>query len=172
MPRLLVAPLSSLEDAISTHAPSHLVSLLSPEHMIETPAGFEASRHLKLGVNDVVDPAEGTAPPTRSHIDALLAFSRGWDGNGPLLIHCWAGISRSMASAFTILCDRLGPGREIEIARAMRLRAPHAQPNRLLVSHADEALGRGGEMLAALDAMGPPLLVVEGVTTVFPLVGL
>jgi predicted protein tyrosine phosphatase len=172
MPRLLVAPLSSLEDAISTHAPSHLVSLLSPEHMIETPAGFEASRHLKLGVNDIVDPAAGPAPPARSHIDALLAFSRGWDGNGPLLIHCWAGISRSMASAFTILCDRLGPGHEIEIARAMRLRAPHAQPNRLLVSHADEALGRGGEMLAALDAMGPPLLVVEGVTTVFPLVGL
>jgi len=66
----------------------------------------------------------------------------------------------------------LGPGHEIEIARAMRLRAPHAQPNRLLVSHADEALGRGGEMLAALDAMGPPVLVIEGVTTVFPLVGL
>ena len=172
MPRLLVVPLSCLEDAISTHAPSHLVSLLSPEHMIETPAGFEASRHLKLGVNDIVDPAAGPAPPARSHIDALLAFSRWWDGKGPLLIHCWAGISRSMASAFTILCDRLGPGHEIEIARAMRLRAPHAQPNRLLVSHADEALGRGGEMLAALDAMGPPLLVIEGVTTVFPLVGL
>ena len=172
MLRLLVAPLSSLEDAISTHAPSHLVSLLSPEHMIETPAGFDASRHLKLGVNDIVDPAAGTAPPTRSHIDALLAFSREWSGNGPLLIHCWAGISRSMASAFTILCDRLEPGREIEIAQAMRQRAPHAQPNRLLVSHADQALGRGGKMLAALDAMGPPLVVEEGITTVFPLAGL
>jgi predicted protein tyrosine phosphatase len=172
MLRLLVTPLSSLEEAISTHAPSHLVSLLSPEHMIETPAGFDASRHLKLGVNDIVDPADGTAPPARSHIDALLAFSRDWNGNGPLLIHCWAGISRSMASAFTILCDRLGPGREIEIACAMRQRAPHAQPNRLLVSHADEALERGGKMVAALDAMGPPLLVAEGVTTVFPLVGL
>ncbi len=60
-----------------------------------------------------------------------------------------------MASAFTILCDRLGPGREIEIARAMRQRAPHAQPNRLLVRHADEALGRGGAMVAALRGMEP-----------------
>ncbi len=77
-----------------------------------------------------------------------------------------------MASAFTILCDRLGPDREIEIARAMRQRAPHAQPNRLLVQHADEALARGGKMLAALDTMGPPLPVEEGVITVFPLVGL
>ena len=172
MPRLLVAPLSSLADALDTHAPSHLISLLSPEHMITTPSGFPPAKHLRLGVNDIVDPAAGTDPPARRHIDALLDFSREWDGRQPLLIHCWAGISRSMASAFTILCDRLGPGREIEIAHAMRQRAPHAQPNRLLVRHADEALGRQGKMIAAVNAMGPPLLVEEGVTTAFPLVGL
>jgi len=172
MPRLLVAPLSSLADTLTAHAPSHLISLLSPEHMIETPDGFPAALHLKLGVNDIIDPAAGTAPPAREHVDALLAFSRSWDAQQPLLIHCWAGISRSMASAFTILCDRLGPGHEIEIARAIRRRAPHAQPNRLLVSHADDALGRDGRMVMALNSMGPPLLVEEGVTTAFPLVGL
>jgi predicted protein tyrosine phosphatase len=172
MPRLLVTPLSSLADAMETHAPSHLVSLLSPEHMIATPDGFPAGRHLKLGINDIVDVAAGPAPPGRRHIDALLEFSRGWDARQPLLIHCWAGISRSMASAFTILCDRLGPNREIEIARAIRQRAPHAQPNRLLVRHADDALGRGGKMIAALNTMGPPLVMEEGVTTVFPLAGL
>ena len=57
-----------------------------------------------------------------------------------------------MASAFTVLCDRLGPGHEMEIARAMRQRAPHAQPNRLLIQHADDALGRGGKMLDAVSA--------------------
>ena len=172
MPRLLVLPLSSLADALQSHAPSHLVSLLSPEHMIQTPDGFPAAAHLRLGVNDIVDPAAGTAPPVRQHIDALLAFSRGWDGRAPMVIHCWAGISRSMASAFTILCDRLGPDREIEIALAIRQRAPHAQPNRLLVQHADDALGRGGRMIAALNSMGPHIVVEEGVTTAFPLVGL
>ncbi len=172
MPRLLVAPLSSLTDALYEHAPSHLVSLLSPEHMIQTPAGFPADMHLRLGVNDIIDPAAGTAPPLRRHIDALLEFSRGWDTSRPMVIHCWAGISRSMAGAFTVLCDRLGPDREIEIARAMRRRAPHAQPNRLLVTHADAALGRGGRMIAALNSMGPALTMEEGVTTAFPLVGL
>jgi predicted protein tyrosine phosphatase len=140
--------------------------------MIETPAGFPPEMHLKLGINDIVDPLEGTAPPARMHVDALIAFARDWDAKKPLLIHCWAGISRSMASAYTILCDRLGPGREIEIARAMRQRAPHAQPNRLLVQHADEALGRSGRMVLALNHMGPPQLVQEGVTTAFPLEGL
>ena len=172
MPRLLVAPLSSLPDTLAAHAPSHLVSLLSPEHMIQTPPGFPADRHLKLGVNDIVDPAAGTAPPLRAHMDQLLAFARSWDASAPMVIHCWAGISRSMASAFAILCDRLGENREIEIARIMRQRAPHAQPNRLLVRHADDALGRRGRMLEALNSMGPALVVEEGVTTAFPLVNL
>ena len=172
MPRLLVTPLSSLADALDTHAPSHLISLLSPEHMIETPAGFPTTLHLKLGINDVIDPLEGTAPPARRHVDELLLFARGWDAKQPLLIHCWAGISRSMASAYTILCDRLGPGREVEIAQAMRKRAPHAQPNRLLVHYADEALGRGGKMIRAVNDMEPPQLVGEGVLTIFPLEGL
>jgi len=60
----------------------------------------------------------------------------------------------------------------MEIARAMRQRAPHAQPNRLLIYHADTALGRGGKMIDAVNAMGPPLLVEEGVTTIVPLTGL
>ena len=172
MPHLLVAPLSSLSDAMKDHGPSHLISLLSPEHMIDTPFGFPIDRHLRLGVNDIVDPAAGTAPPARKHIDDLLEFSRGWNAQQPLLIHCWAGISRSMASAFTILCDRLGPGHELEIAQSMRRRAAHAYPNRLLVQHADEALGRGGKMIAAVESMGPSLRVEEGVTTLLPLTGL
>ena len=172
MPRLLVIPLSALNASIATHRPSHLVSLLSPQHMIATPAGFLPQRHLKLGVNDVADPAAGEHPPARAHIDALLEFARGWDGRSPFLIHCWAGISRSMASAYTVLCDRLGPGREIEIARAIRRRAPHAAPNALLVAHADAALGREGRMIVALNTMGPARMVEEGPLTDLPLVGL
>lgn len=172
MPRLLVIPLSALEDSIANHRPSHLVSLLSPQHMIETPKGFPVARHLKLGINDVADPAGGEHPPSAAHVEKLLAFARDWDADAPLLIHCWAGISRSMASAYTILCDRMGPGREIEIARAMRRRAPHAAPNSLLVAHADVALGRGGRMLMALNSMGPARMVEEGVLTDFPLQGL
>jgi predicted protein tyrosine phosphatase len=172
MPRILVTPLSSLDDAIAIHRPSHIVTLLSPEHMIETPAGFDPERHLKLGVNDISSPEAGDNPPGRAHVDRLLAFTRDWDARQPLLIHCWAGISRSMASAYTVLCDRLGPGREVEIALAMRRRASHANPNLLLVRHADEALGRGGRMVEALKSMGPPLQALEGVTTNLPLADL
>lgn len=172
MSRLLVCPLSGLGDALESHRPSHLVTLLSPQHMIPTPVGFDPAFHLRLGVQDVSDPQGADNPPGRDHIDRLLTFARHWDGQAPFLIHCWAGISRSMASAFTVLCDRLGQGREIEIALAMRRRAPHASPNRLLVRHADEALAREGRMVTALTVMGPALMMTEGVTTAFPLADL
>jgi predicted protein tyrosine phosphatase len=172
MPRLLVTPLSQLEDTIAAHRPSHIVTLLSPAGMIETPGGFPSGRHLRLGVNDIVNPAAGADPPAADHIEKLLGFAREWDAEAPMLIHCWAGISRSMASAFIVLCDRLGRDKEIAIAQAMRRRAPHAAPNRLLVQHADIALNREGRMIAALNTMGPPVTMSEGIPTAFPLVGL
>jgi predicted protein tyrosine phosphatase len=172
MPQILVTPLSGLINALDEHRPSHLVTLLSPLHMIPTPQGFDRRRHLQLALDDVNDPKAADFPPAREHIDRLIEFSRTWDTKAPLLIHCWAGISRSMASAFTVLCDRLGQENEIAIAIAMRRRAPHANPNALLVRHADEALNRAGRMLSALEVMGPPRMMVEGVTTAFPLAGL
>ncbi len=54
------------------------MTLLSPEHMIETPRGFPRERHLRIGVNDIVDVSMGDAPPSRTHVERLLEFSRDW----------------------------------------------------------------------------------------------
>lgn len=169
MSRIVVTPLSAVTDVIRRHQPSHVVTLLSPEHMIETPAGFPADRHLRLGINDVIDAAAGDNPPERSHVETLLDFSRTWSGDDPMLVHCWAGVSRSMAATFTILCDRLGPGSEVRAAQAIRERAPHAYPNALLVQYADELLDRRGRMIEAIKSIGAGTMVAEGAIVEFPL---
>jgi len=79
-----------------------------------------------------------------------------------------SNISRSTASALTIACMLDEPGREAAIARLLRTRVPHAQPNRLLVAHADELLRRDGRMVDAIDAMGPATIVFEGVLFALP----
>ena len=172
MSKILVTPLSAVRNVIRDYRPSHLVTLLSPEHMIDTPPGFARDRHLRLGVNDVVDVHAGDNPPERAHIESLLAFSRAWPAEDPILVHCWAGISRSMAATYTILCDRMGPGSEVVVAKAIRARAPHAYPNALLVRHADELLGRQGRMIAAIKSIGAGTMVAEGDIVEFPLGGL
>ncbi len=169
MSMILVSPLSALEDMLHSYQPSHLITLLSPEFMIRTPGGFPPERHLRLGINDICDPSLGSSPPVEDHVAGLLEFSRAWDGSRPLLIHCWAGVSRSMAAAFAILCDRSWPGAEFRIAREMRVRAPHASPNRLIVRLADDLLAREGKMIEAVEAMGPCIAVEEGTPVELPL---
>src|SRR5947207_10635709 len=154
MPMIVVTPLSALELSIARYHPSHVVTLLSPEHMIETAQGFAADRHLRLGMNDVAEEWESDCAPCAGHVRSLIDFGHSWRAEAPMIVHCWAGVSRSMAAAFTLLCDRAGPGAERDIARAMRARAPHAFPNPLLVRLADEALGREGRMIAAAESIG------------------
>ncbi|MDE1985384.1 MAG: protein tyrosine phosphatase [Alphaproteobacteria bacterium] len=166
---ILVTPLSAVVDCIRAYRPSHLVTLLSPEHMIDTPSGIRPEHHLRLSLNDISDPTLGEAPPGLKHIAQLIAFGREWDASQPLLVHCWAGVSRSMAATFALLCDRAGPGTEQDIAQEMRGRASHASPNRLLVRLADQTLGREGRMVRAVEAMGPGRMVEEGFPVEFPL---
>jgi predicted protein tyrosine phosphatase len=169
MPMILVTPLSAVEDTIRRYRPSHLVTLLSPEHMIDTPSGIEAARHLRLGLNDVSEVEAAETPPAEHHVAQLIAFGRDWPAAAPLLVHCWAGISRSTAAAYIVLCDRLGVGAETEIAKALRIRAPHAYPNPLMVSLADRALGRGGRMIDAVNAIGRGEIVAQGKCVELPL---
>ena len=48
-------------------------------------------------------------------------------------------------------------------------RAPHAQPNRLMVRHADALLRRGGRMTEAVEAIGNGRIVWEGEIVELPL---
>ena len=113
-------------------------------------------------MDDINEPTDGFVAPSLDHVEQALAFVRKWDRAAPLVIHCYAGISRSTASAFMTVCA-LNPHRdEISIAKQIRAASPSAYPNRLIVSLADRALGRQGRMLRALDEIGPGNMTVEG----------
>ena len=151
---IIVTPLSYVHAMVMARRPSHLVTLLDPDHLLDTPQGMEPGRHLRIGVNDICDPAVGLLRPDAGHVEQLIAFGRTWDGAAPLLVHCFAGISRSTASAFVLACERNPDVPELTIARRLREVASHASPNRRIVSLADDMLERGGRMVDAVDAIG------------------
>jgi predicted protein tyrosine phosphatase len=131
--------------------------------MIDVHADFGAERHLRLGVQDIVDAAAGDSPPAPNHVLQLLEFGRSWNaGPAPLLVHCWAGISRSTAAAFILACDKAGRGAEATLAKILRERAAHAAPNRLMVQIGDDLLGRNGKMVDAVDTIGRGSIAAEG----------
>lgn len=151
---IIICGLSEVPGVIAARRPSHLVTLLDPASMIETPVGMAADRHLKIGVNDIAEPTEGLVLPTEQVVRDLLAFGATWDESAPMIVHCWAGISRSTASAFILACERNPEADERAIALTMRQAARHASPNRRIVTLADDMLGRRGRMVDAVEAMG------------------
>jgi predicted protein tyrosine phosphatase len=160
---LVVTPLRLLPQVLAERAPSHLITLLSPAELIETPAGFEPKRHLRLGMHDISIPEVGMVAPDARMVERVLAFAQDWDERAPMVVHCWAGISRSTASAFAIACERNPHADELKIALAMRKASPSAFPNRRIVALADDILNRRGRMLEAVEAMGGNDFAVEGV---------
>lgn len=161
---LLVCPLSQVETARALHRPSHLISLLAPTSPAETwPAVEPCDACLRLGFHDIAEPRSDLIAPDAAMVAQLLAFARGWDRTRPLLVHCWAGISRSTAAAFIIACQGAPERSEQAIAEALRAAAPFATPNPLLVSLADTALGRDGRMAKAIADIGRGADAFEGV---------
>ncbi len=159
---VLVAPLSLVETTVAGAGVSHLVTLINGETLIDTPPGIGEGRHLRLAMNDIAEPRDGLVVPSEDHVASLIRFAVDWDRNAPLLIHCWAGISRSTAGAFIVLCALNPATYEHALARALRRASPTAFPNRRLVALADDVLQRKGRMCAAVEHIGRGLLAEEG----------
>jgi predicted protein tyrosine phosphatase len=139
----------------------HLVSVINADLLPPTPAAISLERHLKLDMHDITDAQPGATPPSMAHVGELLEFVHAWDRATPLLIHCFAGLSRSTAAAFITMCAMNPHVPEDLIARALRQSSDTAVPNRLFVSHADRMLRREGRMIAALDSMGRNRVALE-----------
>jgi predicted protein tyrosine phosphatase len=157
-----VCSLAALPETVRLTGASHVLTVMANVEQVVRPVSVLPANHLKVSMDDITEEMDGFVAPSAAHIDQVLNFVRGWDRNAPLVVHCYAGISRSTASAFATVCA-LNPNRdEIEIAKKIRAASPIASPNRRIVSLADRALGRNGRMLRALDEMGPGAMMVEG----------
>jgi predicted protein tyrosine phosphatase len=131
---------------------THLLSIDSPGSPTPTPPWFKGL-HRHLAFLDVEDRASarifGVDPPTKEDVSAILIFGNEClqaSRSAPvhLVIHCLAGVSRSPAAAYAIMCMLLGAGREREIFEYLLEIRPCAFPNRLMVRYADELLKRIG----------------------------
>jgi predicted protein tyrosine phosphatase len=165
--RLGVCPAHAAAAFAARLDPSHLVTFASPGSPSPAREGVGATARLDLAFNDVVAgvvvaSGDRLTPPDRAMMERLLRFAAGWTGEAPMLLCCYAGISRSPAAAYAIACSRSAPGSEAAVALALRAASPSATPNALVVALADDILGRGGRMIAAIEAIGRGAEAFEG----------
>ena len=122
-----------------------------PRH---APPGIDPARHLHVEVDDYPASFAGDIVPTIEHVTEFLDFAVAWDRQGPMIVHCYAGVSRSTAAALSIFCH-YNPGCEMEAAMALRRAAPHAKPNKRIIAIADRLLDCDNRLVEAVEAIGP-----------------
>ena len=152
--RLTICGIDEL-DSHSTGGVTHILSILDPGYPEPRAfAGYDPHHRLTLRFHDIIGPWPGWEAPERSHVEQLVAFGEALDSAGErlshLLVHCHAGISRSTAAMATLLARHTPVGDEPGIFARVREIRPIAWPNSRMVSFADEILGRGGRLTAAL----------------------
>ena len=171
MPHLIVTPLSRLQEIAEAHEANRIVTLINSATLVERPRHVPEQDHLFLGFNDIVEPQEGMILPAEQHVLDLFAFAQSWDRQSPMIIHCYAGVSRSTAGAY-MTSLLLNPDQdETELALELRRRAPTATPNAKLIAMADDILGRKGRMVDAIRAIGRGAECFEGVPFILPVKG-
>lgn len=156
-----VCSLARLHDTVATTGARHVVSLLAHEANLTRPATIAPENHLWLQLHDISAPQDGYVAPQIEHVEKLIAFVQRWPREQALVIHCYAGVSRSSAAAFTAVCALSPESDERAIAGALRRASTTATPNIRIVGIADELLARRGRMVSAVEAIGAGVVAPE-----------
>jgi predicted protein tyrosine phosphatase len=163
MPRIHVCSLQRMYSTVRETGAGDVVTVIKAVTRVPTPEQIETHRHLVLNFSDINEPREGEVMAGEQDVAGLLEFVTRWDRERPLVIHCYAGVSRSTASAFISACALRPDRSEAEWAGLLRRYSPTATPNRHLVTLGDRLLRREGRMIAAIDAIGRGEDAFEGV---------
>lgn len=156
--RLIVCPGSAVEALLAREPVDHVLTLASPDAVAD-PRGVPTT---VLRFNDISEPRPGLIEPNAGMIREIMGLGHGLPAEATLLVHCFAGVSRSPAAAYILACAAGVPGDELPLARRLRASSPKATPNALMVSLADEILQRGGAMSGAIAAIGRGADAYEG----------
>lgn len=146
---VLVCAFDEVQDYLD-QMPVHIVSIRDPG--VKRPTVLEGRSDVTdLVFHDRVLPEDGMQLPTAAHVAQIIKLGREHSSDGTILVHCTMGISRSAAAAAIILAAN-SPERAPDdvLAQILSVR-PIAWPSSLMISLADDLLGRNGELRLALD---------------------
>jgi predicted protein tyrosine phosphatase len=140
---------------------THILSIEDPDVPQETPPWFKGT-HRQVQFHDVESLEEArmmnATAATQAQVAEILRFGEEClraSRHAPvhLLVHCFAGASRSPAACYALVAQALGPGRASEALEFVVRIRPEAFPNLLVVQHADRLLARNGELVRALSPL-------------------
>ena len=122
-----VCSLAALPETVRITGASHVLTVMANVEQVARPVSVLPANHLKVSMDDITEEIDGFVAPSEMHIEQVLTFVRGWDRSAPLVVHCYAGISRSTrarlrpsARSIRTVTRSRSPGRSARPRRSLR----------------------------------------------------
>lgn len=157
---ILITDISKVAYNVRYNNVSHVLSLLRGRERNELimPSDFPRENWLLIDMDDVINNTAEFAP-TREQVQHILQWGKTLPANSRLLIHCYAGISRSTAAALALKVQDIGTDNISQAVSWLIEHRPQACPNPIITKYADEILHCGGELHTAAEVVATSKLI-------------
>lgn len=134
---------------VKNRKPSHIISVITLKEIknLVFPPNFNKNNWLHLDISDVLDSNE-PGGPTVSDIEKLFNWVDNQKNLEKLLIHCYAGRSRSPAVATLLISRKYGIDTAIKWLKAY---LPDSCPNTEIIKLGDDMLKFNGKLLEKVE---------------------
>ena len=133
----------------SKHDITHVLSLLDiGDRPFLHPHRTIRQNCLLLNFEDEIH-ADHPGAPTKAEVEKILAFGKALPADARLLVHCFAGVSRSTAAALAIMVQHHGLDKIDDCINMLVEQRPQACPNPVITRYADDLLEANGKLFEA-----------------------
>lgn len=133
-------------ERVAAVSATHLISMLDPGDRVKRPHSIPGSNHLELWFEDEEDPSHVNAPQIH-HCRRILEFGNDLPSDSVIVVHCFAGMCRSTASALALFIQKHGIDSMWHARQWLLEDRPRALPNMLMAEHFDTLLDCNGEFV-------------------------
>lgn len=139
---------------------THVITLLRnrERNELRIPKTFNKDNWLFLDMDDVIN-EDADLAPQKEQVKQLLDWVKLLPNDAHLVIHCYAGVSRSTAAALAVKVQELGVDRVKDAIDWLLENRPVACPNPVITKFADELLNAKGELHAAAEEVASAKLL-------------
>ena len=133
-------PLHSALQIVKKEQIKRIISIYSPNNSFPLFPEVKSPNILRLCFNDIDHSRDNLRPISQRDIRNILEFTMNIQQNTDILIHCFAGVSRSIAISIIIYFMHNRHIRPCDLYSLIMEKAPFANPNKLVLKQAGRVL--------------------------------
>lgn len=149
MPQFFITSKSNAKAVFKRERITHALSILDPDSRVLLISTSREVVHKTIHCEDAFTESEPN-PPTQFHVEEILKFGKSLPEDAKVLVHCFAGVSRSTAACLLLLAQdqqKKNVSVDFELLREQLFNIrPEAVPNPIISRIGDQLLGFNGKL--------------------------